>query len=194
MELNDQWQKTAVPLRASSKALGRCKLSFGIFLALLVGTGTVLASIAVGALLLTAIQDGNTVFAGDIQVVTSANMVQLLGTLAIIPIENLAVLFSVLSGELRVDGHFCSPTNDQFRRILFGQSLAGFDGVFAGFPDGKLTGYRGSAAQKRLQFLDSTLNTHGQLSLSIYETDNIGLPLRTVILVVEKVSKHKGIG
>jgi hypothetical protein len=82
-------------------------------------------------------------------------MMQLLTTLAIVPFENLAVLFSVVSGELKLNPQFVSLSSEPFRRLLFGHSMAVFDGVFAGFPDGLLTGYRGSQ-RTRLQFVNSS--------------------------------------
>jgi hypothetical protein len=66
--MQEEWQLTEVALQRPVEGNNSCKLSFGFVLAFLVATGTILGSIAVGALLLTAIQSGNAVFAKDIQV------------------------------------------------------------------------------------------------------------------------------
>jgi hypothetical protein len=80
MDLEEQWQKfSLVKENLLVPQPHRFRVSFGVFLAVLVACGTLLGSVVVGALMYTATQDGNAVLAQDLQSVTSANMVQLLG-------------------------------------------------------------------------------------------------------------------
>jgi hypothetical protein len=188
MDLDGQWQKFSLVNESSLIAQPRrFRVSFGVFLAVLVACGTLLGSVVVGALMYTATQDGNAVLAQDLQSVTSANMVQLLGTLAVIPIENLAVLASVLRLQAEVRGGYVSPANPDLQRILFGHSLAVFDGVFMGFPDGSVNGYRGSASAS-FQYINSTTNPNGTFSVSIYATNSSsGVPVGAPVMTFQNV-------
>ncbi len=100
------------------------------------------------------------------------------------PTNNLLTLATTFGFEAARNANFLS--SDQARRMLFGHSLALFDGVFMGLPSGELLGYRGNVLVP-LQYIESRRAANGTVTLFIFATDQakrdglpVGAPVQTV--------------
>ncbi len=190
--LSDQWSDTTFRLAKPFKRFPRIRVSFGVLLAVLVALGTLGGSLAVGALLFTAIQSGNEVLARDLQSATNENLVGGLHALVATPVGNLGSLAILLEQESRTRRDYVSHSNAQMIRLLFAHSLAMFDGVFMGLPDGRVVGFRGSAAVP-LQALVPDLLANGTLNVAVYAADGnrSGLPIGEPIQLLQDFATLK---
>lgn len=182
--LSDQWSDTTSVLGRPVKC-PRVRVSFGVLLAMLVALGTLCGSLAVGALLITAIESGNAVLATDLQKATNENLVGGLNALVSTRVDHLASLAIFLHEESLTRRDYVAYANVQMTRALFSHSLAMHDGVFMGLPDGLTTGFRGSAAIP-LQALRSDRLPNGTLNVLVYAADGnrSGLPVGETIEVL----------
>ncbi len=119
------------------------------------------------------VQQGYSSLARDVQNLTSANVLELLLAASVAPVDTLAALSAGLARDVCVDSSFVSPSNERFQRLLFGHSQVARAGVVAGFPDGRITGYLGSALGE-LSFIKAVWAPDGISSLLAFNTDFMG--------------------
>ncbi len=153
-ELDDPWTESAITFAHTERAPWGCKLPFGAFLALVVAAGVVSTYVVIALPLYASIQGGHAGLARDVQNLTSSNVFGQMGIVAIIPIENLAVLSLSLSAEARLDRFAVSVQNPQLQRRLLVHSVTTFGGVFVGTLEGVVAGY--FATPSGLQFVNSS--------------------------------------
>ncbi len=172
--LSEEWEDASlhlVPARSRSRPF---RVSFGVFLAVLMSGAAVLGSVIVAVLLYSAIATGNLAFAEDLQNVTgSGNVIAAVQRLALQPAVNIYSLGQHMALEARSSPEYVSQRSTTLQRALFAHSLAHSDGVSAGFADGTRMGYG-----NRLEFINTTMASDGTFTLETFPTSpTLGIPI-----------------
>jgi hypothetical protein len=185
--MEEQWTGNATIVRDGAgylKPQRAFKLPFSVFLSVLVAVGCIATALAMGLLFYDASGSSDAVLATELMNLTTANVKGVLELLAIIPLENVLILGAEMALDGSTDRAAVGPSSDDFRRLLYAHSTPLFDGVFVGFPDGRITGYVGVAhglgsSPASLAYVNSTF-LNGALALLTYSVDGAGLPNATV--------------